>query len=607
MLPTDSIRNLGEALRDAVRAHRSRTALIEVDRAREARRLTYGAFEEEAERVARVLARAGVGVGDRVAVVMTNQSRWLTGAAAVFWRGATLVPLDVKLTAPEVASLVVHARPKALLTEHAVWRTLGPALETAFADNPDAQPPGVGPLHALVAHVPDGASGVAATIDAVGGAGVMASRWEQDAPEVEAVPENEPSRDDVACIVYSSGTGGVPKGCMLTHGNYLAQAQGLGRLFPMAPGERFFSVLPTNHAIDFMTGFLMPLMFGATVVHQRSMRPEHLRYALQRYGITHMAVVPRILRAFEERLRERLDDLEPARASLVGGLLRLNEALTLGTPRPVVSRTLLGPLHAAFGGKLRYVFAGGAYVDPELARFFYRIGIPVVIGYGLTEACTVLTVNDLKPFRPDTVGRPVDGVELEVRDAGLDGVGEVWARGPTIMRGYLNAPELTAEAIVDGWLRTGDLGHVDPAGHLHLVGRARDMIVTEGGKNVYPEDVEALLGVIDGVEELAVFSDAALGLRSGLTGERLVAVVRPKHADDSSWRRDLAARNRALAAHKRLGGVVLWRDEFPRTASLKLKRSVLTELLSVSLVPGDVLAIEPSAAPSALPLAPETM
>ena len=141
---------------------------------------------------------------------------------------------------------------------------------------------------------------------------------------------------------------------------------------------------------------------------------------------------------------------------------RLADAQRAGHPaRAAATRcrsTLLKPIHDKFGGKLRLIFAGGAFVERENAEYFYRLGLPVVIGYGLTEAGTVLTVNDLKPFRADSVGAPVEGTELEVRDANDEGVGEVWVRGPTVMKGYLDAPELTAEALVDGWLRTGDLG-----------------------------------------------------------------------------------------------------------------------------------------------------
>src|SRR5262249_11097264 len=145
-----------------------------------------------------------------------------------------------------------------------------------------------------------------------------------------------------------------------------------------------------------------------------------------------------------------------------------------------------------FGGELRAIIVGGAFSEPETLQFFYDLGIPVANGYGLTEAGTAITVNDLKPFRADTVGKPLPGMEIDIVDPDHEAVGEVSVHSKTVMSGYLNEPELTAETIVDGWLRTGDLGRLDDESHLHLLGRKKNMIVTEEGKNIYPEDIESV-------------------------------------------------------------------------------------------------------------------
>jgi long-chain acyl-CoA synthetase len=372
---------------------------------------------------------------------------------------------------------------------------------------------------------------------------------------------------------------------MLTHDAYLEQAQVLGRMFPMFESDRYLSVLPTNHAIDFMCGTVIPFLYGAAVVHQRTLRAEFLAPTMKRHGVTHTALVPRILRTLRERITEQLDELPAWQRRALDALVETNDLLTMRAPRQLVSSTLLKPLHARFGGKLRMIFAGGAYVEPALAEFFYRHGLPVVIGYGLTEACTVLAVNDLKPFRSTTVGKPVQGVELELRDIGVDGVGEVFARGRTLMSGYLDAPELSAEALVDGWLRTGDLGSLDAAGHLRLVGRRKNMIVTEGGKNVYPEDVEAAFEGLP-CEELSIFAGRMLtGTSAGLSrdAERLTMVIRPrKDVSASALRAALAERNLKLADYKRVASYLTWDREFPRTASMKVKREVLAEEIRAS-------------------------
>lgn len=550
--------SLGELIEDACVQWGSETALIEVDRDKEKRRLTYKDFKNEAARVIHYLAASGVGPGDRVAILMSNQSRWLVAAYAVFHRGAVLVPLDYKLSAPEQTALLTHCAPKVLVTEHGLLRR--------FDTLPDT-------LRVLVSEATDKASYA-----------TQPDRWEALEEGVTAPPREARARTDVATIVYSSGTGGVAKGCMLAHGAYLSQLEALMERFGMQPGHRYFSILPTNHAIDFMVGFIGPFSCGATVVHQRSLRPEFLGSTMRSYGITHMALVPLILEAFEKQLKDAMLQQPRWARRLVSVLGGLNEMLTEKQPNPAVSRALLGPIHEQLGGELELLFCGGAFVDRERAELFYRLGFPVVIGYGLTEACTVATVNDLRPFRADSVGRPVKGVQVKIHEPGADGVGEVWIRGETCMLGYLDEPELTAETLTeDGWLRTGDLGWMDAAHHLHLVGRSKNMIVTAGGKNVYPEDIEGAFEDLP-VEELCVFASGFLWPRAGkLEEERLVAVVRERRGNGveapsrASVLGKLRSKNRRLPDFKRVRGVLFWDSAFPRTASMKVKRRELAD------------------------------
>ncbi|MCA9607457.1 MAG: AMP-binding protein [Myxococcales bacterium] len=551
MLDPRRYASLGELLDDALLTFKSETALVEVDRKKETSRLTYLETRREVARVARWLADQGVGPDDRVAMLLGNQSRWLICATAAFRLGAVLVPLDYKLSADEQARLLAHCRPKVLVSEKGLLRRF-----EKLAERPE----------------------VPIVLDVEDGWGVLPEG------DVEAPPLAARTRDDVATIVYSSGTGGVAKGCMLTHDAYLEQLRGLMARFPMHPGHRVFSILPTNHAIDFMVGFVGPFSAGALVIHQRTLRPEFLQPTMQAYGVTHMALVPMILAGFESSIKDSLLERPRWARRLVSVLGGLNEMLTTKSPNPAVSRALLSPIHEAFGGELEVLFCGGAFVDRARAETFYRLGLPVVIGYGLTEACTVATVSDLSPFRADSVGRPVEGVEVRIHAPGADGVGEVWIRGRTLMRGYLDEPELTAETIdEDGWLHTGDLGWMDASHHLHLVGRSKNMIVTDGGKNVYPEDVEGAFEEVE-VEELVVYASGFLWPRA-LTEEQLVAVVRPRRGNGTrapskeAVVAQLKARNRRLPEHKRVGAVLFWDESFPRTASMKVKRADLADAL----------------------------
>jgi long-chain acyl-CoA synthetase len=287
------------------------------------------------------------------------------------------------------------------------------------------------------------------------------------------------------------------------------------------------------------------------------------------------------LKNLQKGLQARLDALPPGKRKVFNALVRINKALTKSRPRPGLSRRLLKQVHEAFGGELRAIIVGGAFTEPQTLQFFYDLGIPVANGYGLTEAGTAVTVNDLKPFRADTVGKPLPGMEVRIVNPAADGVGEVSVRSKTVMAGYLNEPELTAETIVDGWLLTGDLGRFDETGHLQLAGRKKNMIVTEEGKNIYPEDIETVFESL-AVKEFCVFAANYIWPKRSMAGEKLVLVLHlePGQQYSEELRRDINARNNRLLNHKRVHGVVLLDEDFPRTASLKIKRNVLAERLA---------------------------
>jgi long-chain acyl-CoA synthetase len=556
--------SIGAALKDAMSRFADEVCLIEADREREKERLTYREFNLRALPLARAMQDAGFAGSDRASIIMTNQSKWLISAFAIFYSGGILVPLDYKLTPVEQWQLLQHSGAKILVTEYPIWRQLSASPGRATAPNIQA---------VLVTEAPPNA-------DLAG-----AQRWEgqlQKEGKSNAAPAFVPrERKDVASIVYSSGTGGRPKGCAMTHENYLEQCVALTSLYPFWPGVRYLSILPTNHAIDFMVGFFGPFTCGACVVHLRTLRPEFVRDAFTRYKITYVSLVPLVLKNLQKGLEARFAELPRGKRKVFSFLVSVNKALTKSQPRPWLSRRLLKQVHAGFGGELRAIIVGGAFSEPQTLQFFYDLGIPVANGYGLTEAGTAITVNDLKPFRADTVGKPLPGMEVKIVDPSEDGVGEVYVRSKTVMSGYLNEPELTAEAIVDGWLRTGDLGKFDAQGHLHLSGRKKNMIVTEEGKNIYPEDIEAVFESLP-VKEFCLFAANYIWPRRSMVGEQLIIVIRLENgqAFSEQLKQDIILGNNRLLNYKRIHGIVLYEEDFPRTASLKIKRNELAERLA---------------------------
>ena len=559
MLDLSKYQSIGAALKDALTTFSGETCLVEADRDREKERLTYKEFQNRAHPLARALQDAGFAAGERASIIMTNQSKWLVSAYSIFFTGGVLVPLDYKLTPAEHWQLLKHSGTKVLVTEYPIWRQLSAAPERAAADNVK----------------------LVLVTEALAGADLSgAHRWEGFRAAAEPVFVDR-ERRDIACIVYSSGTGGRPKGCMMTHENYLEQCVALTSLYPFWPGVRYLSILPTNHAIDFMVGFFGPFTCGACVIHLRTLRPEFVREAFPKYRITYVSLVPLVLKNLQKGLQARFDELPSGRRKVFDFLVALNKALTKRKPRLGLSRKLLGQVHAAFGGELRAIIVGGAFTEPHTLQFFYDLGIPVANGYGLTEAGTAITVNDLNPFRADTVGKPLPGMEVRIVDPADDGIGEVYVRSKTVMAGYLNDPELTSETLADGWLKTGDLGRFDSTGHLLLSGRKKNMIVTEEGKNIYPEDIETVFESLP-VKEFCVFAANYVWPKRSMVGEQLILVLHLENGQSftDALRNDVIARNNRLLNYKRVHGVVLLEEDFPRTASLKIKRNILAERLA---------------------------
>ncbi len=569
MLDLTQYESLGPALTAATQQWSNELCLIEADRERERCRLTYAEFAKAALPLAAALEESGFPAGERAAILMTNQSKWLISAYAVFFAGGVLVPLDYKLTAAEHLALLAHSKARVLIVEYPLWQAICHA-EGSYANRPEL---------VLVTEAPAGTN--------LSGA----HRWEECRGQRE--PEFRPrKRSDAACIIYSSGTGGRPKGCVLTHGNYLEQCAAVTPIFPFSPGTRYLSIIPTNHAIDFMGGFIMPFTGGGAIVHLRTLRPEYIREAFTRYKITYMAVVPLILKNLERGLRERFAALPTVKRRILNGLIGVNRTLTRQRPRLALSRKLLKDIHQAFGGELRALLVGGAFTEPATLQFFYDLGIQIYNGYGSTEACTAITLSGFEPFRADTVGKPLPGTEVRIVDPGPDGIGEVAVRSATVMSYYLDDPEMTAETIVGGWLMTGDLGRLDASGHLALLGRKKNMIVTAEGKNIYPEDIENIFEGL-AVKEFCVFAANYLWPLRTLAGEQLVMVLHPEAGRDASdgLRGELAARNQKLLPYKRVSGYVVWEEDFPRTASLKIKRGVLAEQIRARLERDSVLPL----------------
>jgi long-chain acyl-CoA synthetase len=410
------------------------------------------------------------------------------------------------------------------------------------------------------------------------------------------VPAPLPCRDraleEVAVIVYTSGTTGRPKGVMLTFGNLLFQVQSFQRQFEPAPGERYLSILPLHHLFELAGGFLGVLYSGGTVCYTVSLYPQDIAQCLRQRQITAMLAVPLFLTLLQHNIERQMHRQSWA------GRLAYGWAMGLASRMPWRGgrRALFFPLHRQFGGKLRMFICGGAPLEATVAQFFDRLGVLVLQGYGLTESSPVISVNTVRANRPGSVGRPLAGIEVRIDAQDSEEAGEILTRGPHVMQGYHHQPELTRAVLdADGWLHTGDLGRLDQEGFLYVTGRLKNLIVLGGGKKVQPEEVEAVLGRATTVHEVCVVGRLVRhGLRAGT--EEVCAVVVPcetlcqRYAGHpelvaEAITEECARLGRELAPYKRPTRIVIYQGELPKTTSRKVQRRVVQQWLENQQVP----------------------
>ena len=554
------------------RAHPDRIAL-QTHRDRRWLRYTYDQALTATANVAwRLAGRHGVGRGDRVVLWASGSPEWAITTFAVHRLGAAIVPLDPQWPAAEIAEAARLVEAKLVCADPRLPHGRREELAAALGGPDAAGPPSpTGPPSR-----PDGRPVVELGPALVPEPGVALL------PGAEAIGEADAGGpDDLASILFTSGTTVAPKAVPLTHANYLANVRDLVPVMRWTR-ERLLSVLPVHHAFEQTVGLLVPLAGAGTVTYLAEMRPAEIRWAMATTRPTAMVAVPRLLELLHAGIFQSVEAGGPA----LRGLFKVLFALSRATGGRFGHR-LFGKVHRRFGGALRRIATGGSALEPALGRSFALMGFLVAEGYGMTETAPVLAVNPWRAIRFGSVGRPLPGVEVELRppdgDVGAEeGVGEIWVRGANVMAGYHRNPEATAEAIDgDGWLDTGDLGRFDADGYLWLAGRTKDVIVTDAGKNVYPEEVEQRYRGLPGVQELVVLG---LPAGDGGRGERVAAVVVPSpgagddgEAVDERIRAEIAARSAEVPSYQQVSRAVVWRGELPKTTTLKVKRGRLRE------------------------------
>ena len=502
-------------------------------------RITFKDVQARSNAAAARLAAVGVKKGDRVILAAANHPDWAIAYFGIVRAGGIAVPLDPTLAKDALVNVATQSEARIAIADVATAESLAPVVRCLD-------------LHETAAEPPSGAALVP--------------------PTVTVHP------DDVASILFTSGTTGTPKGVMLTHYNFTSLVASLGPLFPLGKRDRVLSVLPLHHTFEFTCGLLLPFSGGARVAYLDELNGDRLLKGMKLGKVTAMVGVPALWQLLERRILAQVKERGPVAETIFHWTSDLNR--TLGRRLGVdVGRIFFGPVHEALGGNVRHLISGGAALPHETQKLFAGLGLPLREGYGLTEAAPVLTVSKAGSA-PGHVGAALPGIQLKIDNPDAQGVGEVIAKGPNVMAGYTD--ESRAERVIDeeGWLHTGDLGKLDKKGRLSIVGRLKDVIVTSSGENVYPDDLEQRLGKIEHIAELAV-----VGVQSkGVERIACLAVVLADETVDRGARNDRAMRSLKASIGKlpyreQPAIVHLYDAPLPRTATGKAKRKDVRAIL----------------------------
>jgi long-chain acyl-CoA synthetase len=449
--------------------------------------LRYGEFHARIIALALQLQREGVGKGDRVAILAENSPNWGIAYLAVVRLGAVAVPIlpdlpesDVHHILKEMAVRALFISQKQIEKIYEISRTLtGPVITL------DDSTSEIG----LVSLVPF--SDYLAT--------ALAARQENaDDPQLPAVVEN-----DLAAILYTSGTSGYSKAVMLSHKNLTANAYAASALMAVPPGSVWLSILPMSHTYEFTCGFILPLLYGARIAYAgKTPTPAILQKLCDHEKPFAIFAVPLVLeKIYKKRV---LPQIEKS--------LLLKTLCKAGFTRRLIYRKIGRKLLTFFGGRLQLMGVGGAALNPEVEKFLHEAAFPYLVGYGMTEASPLIAGGPAgdKGISIGSTGKPIPGVKVKIADPEAEsGIGEITVCGANVMLGYHNDPDATAAVLsADGWLSTGDLGFFDSQGNLHVCGRSKNVIVLPSGENVYPEAIEHKLNTYNWVVESLVLENS---------------------------------------------------------------------------------------------------
>ena len=517
-------------------------------------KLTFAEAEKRIMEIAGYLQSTGFHEGDKAAVSGRNSTEWTLAYFAIIYAGGIVVPLDYSLKDSEMERFISFGGVKRLF------------IDSERVDGIDKDG-SLGLIKYSIGHA-DGYQ----SVDTMNG---------------EYKPLGFRNGSDVAAILFTSGTTGTPKGVMLTHDNLVSDCFLTQSILDIRENDVMYAILPIHHAYAMMAVVYISISCGAAVVFGRKLAMSHIIRELKDGKVTVFMAVPmlynKMIGALMSGVRKKGAAVYCVVRALMGFSGFMKKVFGINVGRRIF-HSMLAKLSL---DNLRLCISGGGPLPPSTFRMFQELGLDFLQGYGLTEASPVTHLNPSKAFRVESVGKLFPEEEVKIVDPDSDGNGLIYIKGPMVMKGYYNNEEATKEVLTDdGWLNTGDVGHQDKDGYLYLTGRAKNVIVTEGGKNIFPEEIEDHFQLFSEIDQVCVVGYMA---DEALRKEGIRILIRPTDEYRESMKNDEAAIarhmndlveqvNRDIQHYKRITKVTIVTDKMPMTSTSKIKRSDVMKL-----------------------------
>ncbi|MEO0094817.1 MAG: AMP-binding protein [candidate division WOR-3 bacterium] len=511
---------------------------------------TYAQLKERALAVKKYLYELGLKPGERFGVLGENSPEWAISYLGIVRAGLVCVPIDVMLTEAEILHILRESAARGVLcSNNQIYK-----LESIKGE-------------------------------------LKNFKYLINTKEIKKLPLADHEKrvdinpESLAVLIFTSGTTGLAKAVMLSHNNIIANLQSIEKTIPVYHTDSFVSIIPMHHTFEATCGFLYPLLRGVSIYYPPSLKPNELIATFKEARVTCLIAVPLLFEKFLAGVHRKV-----AGASIPTKLL-FTTITGVGSIFKFLRKPLFSRVRKEMGlENLRLAISGGAALSSKVAHGLETLGIPILQGYGLTEAAPVISVNP--PARPknNSVGKPLPGIEVKVVEPDENGIGEIIVRGPNVMLGYYNNKEATDEVLKDGWLHTGDLGFIDKDGYIYITGRKKSLIVTATGKNIIPEELEEKLLTSRWVKEVLIVPRIDPDTKK----EEVCALIYPDYelleeygisqnitlqfSDIERLIRDEIKKiNEELPAYKRITKFEIREDEFPKTTTQKIKRHMFVE------------------------------